>query len=73
MCLIITLIMLGVAIQSFIQQQWMAGALQFIIALGFLGLLIRNIIAVRNQKQGCTTTGCGITDWFARIFKKREN
>ncbi len=72
MCLIITLVMLGVAIQSFIQHQWMAGVLQLIIALGFLWLLIRNILAVRNQKQGCTTTGCGITDWFTALFKKRE-
>ncbi|HEY9128628.1 MAG TPA: hypothetical protein VIN02_02210 [Sulfurovum sp.] len=72
MCLIITLVMLGVAIQSFIQHQWMSGVLQLIIALGFLWLLIRNIIAVRNQKQGCTTTGCSITDWFTALFKKRE-
>jgi hypothetical protein len=72
MCLIITLVMLGVAIQSFIQHQWIAGVLQLIIALGFLWLLIRNILAVQNQKQGCTTTGCGITDWFTTLFKKRE-
>ena len=72
MCLIITLVMLGVAIQSFIQHQWIAGVLQLIIALGFLWLLIRNILAVRNEKQGCRTTGCGFTDWFTHIFKKRE-
>ena len=72
MCLIITLVMLGVAIQSFIQYQWMAGVLQLIIALGFLWLLIRNMLAVRNEKQGCSTTGCGITDWFTALFKKRE-
>ena len=73
MCLIITLLMFAVAIQSFMQHQWMAGAIQFLIALGFLFLLIRNILAVRNEKQGCTTTGCGITDWFTTLFKKREN
>lgn len=72
MCLIVTLVMFAVAIQSFIQHQWMAGVVQLIIALGFLTLLIRNILAVRNQKQGCTTTGCGITDWFTDLFKKRE-
>ena len=72
MCLIITLVMLGVAIQSFIQHQWMAGVSQLIIALGFLWLLFRNILAVRNEKQGCSTTGCGITDWFTALFKKRE-
>lgn len=72
MCLIVTLVMFTVAIQSFIQHQWMAGAVQLIIALGFLLLLVRNILAVRNQKQECNTTGCGITDWFTNIFKKRE-
>lgn len=73
MCLIVTLVMLGLAIQSFIQHQWMAGAVQLIIALGFMLLLIRNILAVRNQKQGCSTTGCSMTDWFTNLFKKRED
>mgnify|MGYP001827683680 CR=1 FL=1 len=65
MCLIVTLVMLGLAIQSFIQHQWIAGGLQVIIALGFMLLLIRNILAVREQKHGCSTTGCGVTDWFS--------
>ena len=73
MCLIITLVMFGVAIQSFMQHQWMAGAIQLIIAAGFMVLLIRNILAVRNQKKECTTTGCGITDWFTSLFKRKEN
>ena len=72
MCLIVTLVMFAVAIQSFLQHQWMAGVLQLLIALGFMTLLIRNILAVRNHKQGCTTTGCGITDWIKNIFKTRE-
>ena len=70
MCLIVTLVMLGLAIQSFIQHQWMAGGVQLIIALGFIILLIRNILAVRAQKQGCSTTGCGVADWFTNLFKK---
>jgi hypothetical protein len=73
MCLIITLVMLGVAIQSFIQHQWLAGILQLIIALAFMFLLIRNIMMVRAQKRGCSTTGCGIAGWFTNISKKREN
>ena len=72
MCFIVTLVMLGLSIQSFIQHQWMAGATQLIIALGFLALLIRNIIAVRNQKQGCNTAGCSGTDWITNLFKKKE-
>ena len=70
MCLIITLVMFGVAIQSFLQHQWMAGALQLIIALGFMLLLIRNILTVRNQKRGCTSTGCGSVHWIMSVFKK---
>ena len=73
MCLIVTLVMLGVSIQSFIQHQWMAGVLQFIIALGFMILLIRNILTVSCQKQKCSTTGCSIPDWFTKLFKKRKN
>ncbi|PHS38185.1 MAG: hypothetical protein COB07_09160 [Sulfurovum sp.] len=72
MCLIVTIVMLGLAIQSFLQHQWMAGAVQLIIALGFFALLMRNIIAVRNEKQGCSTTGCSMTDWFTNLFKKKE-
>jgi hypothetical protein len=72
MCLIVTLVMLGLAIQSFIQHQWMAGVIQLTIALGFMLLLIRNILLVREQKHGCTSTGCGTTDWFTNLFKKRE-
>ena len=72
MCPIVTLVMLGLAIQSFIQHQWIAGSIQLVISLGFMLLLIRNIFAVRAQKKGCTTTTCGITDWFSHILKKSE-
>jgi len=73
MCLIVTLVMFVLAIQNFINGQYKAGTIQLIIALGFLALLIRNIIAVRNQKQGCSTTGCTMTDWFTNLFKKKEH
>ena len=73
MCLIVTIVMFGLAIQSYMQHQWMAGSVQLIIALGFMLLLIRNIIAVRNQKQGCDTSGCAMTDWFTNLFKKKED
>jgi len=72
MCLIVTLVMLVLAVQSFMQHQWIAGSVQLIIALGFICLLIRNILAVRDQKQGCSTTGCSITDRFTNLFKTKE-
>ena len=71
MCLIVTIVMLGLAIQSFMQGQYKAGTLQLIIALGFILLLVRNIIAIRNQKQGCNTSGCAMTDWFTNLFKRK--
>lgn len=69
MCLIVTLVMFVLSIQSFMQQQWMAGAAQLIIAFGFFALLMRNIIAVRNEKRGCSNTGCSMTDWFTNLKK----
>ena len=65
--------MLGVAIQSFIRHQWMAGTLQLIISLGFLLLLVHHILALRDQKQGCSSAGCGTSHWVVNLFKKREN
>ena len=70
MCLIVTIVMLVLAIQSLLQEQYLAGVMQLIIALEFLALLIRNVIAVKNEKEGCTTTGCGMTDWFTKLFQK---
>ncbi|HIP27624.1 MAG TPA: hypothetical protein EYG82_00415 [Sulfurovum sp.] len=72
MCLIVTLVMFVLAIQSFIQHQWMAGTVQLIISLGFLALLIRNVIAVKNQRQSCDTELCTGTNWISKMFKKKE-
>ena len=73
MCLVVTLVMFGVAIQSFMQHQWIAGIVQSIIALGFMALLIRNILIVRNKKSGCTTAGCGSPKWLLNLFKKEKS
>ena len=72
MCLIVMLVMLILAIQSLLQAQYLAGSMQLIIALGFAVLLIRNIIAVRNMKEGCTSSSCAGTNWFVNLFKKKE-
>ena len=73
MCLIVTIVMLVLAIQSLLQEQYLAGAMQLIIALGFLALLIRNIIAVKNQQQNCETGLCTGTNWISRLLKKKDN
>ena len=73
MCLIVTIIMLVLSIQNLMQHQWLIGIVQFIIALGFLILLIRNIRKARCDKNGGCVDGCFITDWLTNLFKKREN
>jgi len=64
--------MFALSIQSFMQHQWMAGTLQLIISIGFLALLVRNIIAVKNQ-QNCETGLCTGTSWISKIIKKKED
>ncbi len=73
MCLIITIIMLVLSIQNLIEQQWLTGIVQLIIALGFLVLLLRNIRKARCDKNGGCADGCLLTDWITKLFKKREN
>ena len=73
MCPIMTIIMLVLSIQNLIEQQWLTGIVQLIIALGFLVLLIRNIRKARCDKNGGCDKGCLMTDWITKLFKKREN
>ncbi|HIQ46094.1 MAG TPA: hypothetical protein EYH57_00585 [Sulfurovum sp.] len=73
MCLIVTLVMFVLSIQSFMQHQWLAGTFQVIISLGFLALLIRNVIAVKNQQQNCDTGLCTGTNWISKLLKRKQN
>ncbi len=73
MCLIVTIIMLVLSIQNLIQHQWPIGIVQFIIALGFLLLLIRNIQKTRCDRNGDCDNGCMITGWIAKIFPKKDS
>jgi len=73
MCLIITIIMLVLSIQNLMQHQWVTGIVQFIIALGFLLLLMRNIRKARCDKNGGCVDGCLLTDWMSKLFKKKRN
>ena len=77
MCLIVTLVMLALAIQSFIQGQYSNGATQLVIALGFLALLGRNIYVANehkrlSQQEGCGTSGCATPNWLNKLFKSKE-
>jgi len=73
MCLIVTLVMFVLSIQSFMQHQWLAGIFQLIISLGFLALLVRNVIAVKNKQQNCDTGLCTGTNWISKLWKRKEN
>lgn len=70
MCLIITIIMLGLSIQNFIAQNWLVGFVQFIIALGFVLLLINNIRKTKAMRDGTCYNGCEVTNWAKRLFKR---
>ena len=70
MCLIVTLIMFGLAIQNIIQEHWIVGSIQFLIAMGFLLLLLRNIQKTRCDRDGSCNNVCMLTGWIRNIFPK---
>ena len=73
MCLIITIIMFVLAIQNLMQAHWIIGGIQFIIALGFFILLVRNIQKVRCEREGNCDNACMFTNWIAKIFPKKDH
>ena len=72
MCLIVTIIMLGFAIQNLMIENWMTGITQLIIALGFLALLVNNIQRTRCERDGTCYNGCSIGNWLGSLFKKKD-
>jgi len=72
MCLIITLVMLVLAIQSLLSHQWLAGSIQLLIAIGFMILLIRNIRITRCERNGNCDNFCILPDWLTKLFRKKE-
>ncbi|MBU1666922.1 hypothetical protein KKC13_00765 [bacterium] len=73
MCVIITIIMLGFAIQNLMVENWLAGGSQLLIALAFLLLLINNLRRTRAERTGQCYNGCSITNWIGNLFKKKES
>ena len=72
MCLIITIIMLGLAISNLMIENWLTGVVQLVIALGFLLLLINNIRRTKAERAGQCYNGCQVTNWLGDLFKKKE-
>jgi len=73
MCLIITLIMLVLAVQNLILENWLTGGVQLIIAVAFLLLLINNIQRTRCERNGTCYKGCSVTNWITDVFKKIQS
>lgn len=73
MCVVITIIMLGLAIQNLLASNWLTGGVQLLIALGFLLLLINNIRRVRAERAGQCYNGCSVTNWIGGLFKRKES
>jgi len=71
MCLIVTLVMLGFAIQNLLHQQWSIGVLQLVIAIGFAFMLWRNIQQVRCERDG-NCNSCSLPTWITKYFKKKD-
>jgi len=72
MCLIVTIVMLIMAIQNLIHQQWSMGVLQLVIALGFAFMLWRNIQQVRCSRNG-NCSSCSLPNWISKYFQKKDN
>ena len=73
MCLIVTIIMFILAIQNIMQTHWIVGGVQFIIALGFFILLLRNIQKTRCDREGNCGNACMLTIWIDKIFPKKNH
>ena len=73
MCLIITIILFGLALQNLIMENWLTGLSQLIISLGFLLLLINNIRRTQCERNGSCYNGCRVTNWISSLFKKKES
>lgn len=73
MCFIVTIIMFVLAIQNIMQTHWIVGGVQFIIALGFFILLLRNIQKARCDREGSCGNACMLPAWIAKVFPKKDH
>jgi hypothetical protein len=72
MCVIITIILFGFAIQNLLAENWLTGVTQLLISFAFLLLLINNIRKTKCERNGTCYNGCSITNWIGTLFKKKE-
>ena len=72
MCVIITIVMFILAIQNLLIENWLTGAIQLVISIGFLLLLINNIRRTQCERNGTCYNGCSVTNWIGSLFKKKS-
>ena len=72
MCLIITIVMLVLAIQSLLSHQWLAGSIQLVIAIGFMILLMRNIRITRCERNSNCDNFCMLPDRLTKFFRNEK-
>jgi hypothetical protein len=63
--------MFVLAIQNLMQNYWMMGTLQLMLALFFSFLLWRNIQQARCDRNGDCST-CMLPDWLTKFFRKKD-
>ncbi|MEA2028655.1 MAG: hypothetical protein U9N49_06735 [Campylobacterota bacterium] len=72
MCLIVTIVLLLLSIESLANGHFLMGSVQLLISFGFLFLLLRNIRQAQCDRtgKGCES-GCSLIPWIAKVFKKK--
>lgn len=65
--------MFVLAIQNLMQSHWIVGGVQFLIALGFFILLLRNIQKAKCDREGSCDNVCILTAWIAKVFPKKDH
>ena len=72
MCLIVTLVMFVMSIQSFIYGDYRTGSLSLVIALGFGFMLVRNIGLTRCDRNASCNHFCMLPSWMTSWFSKKD-
>jgi hypothetical protein len=70
MCLIVTIVMLGLAIQSYMHGDMLTGSLQLFATLAFAFMLIRNIRLTHCDKNAGCNNICMLPSWITNYFNK---
>jgi len=72
MCLIVTIVLLLLSIESLLNGHFLMGLVQLLISFGFLFLLYRNIRQAQCDRAGKSCeSGCTLIPWIVKVFKRK--